>query len=216
MIRKIKTLALAGFAVLALSALTAAGANAAEFTASAYPAAVSGTQPAGENHTFTYQGRQVTCDTAVFVSEELNGPSSELTVTPTYEECHAVVLGVKLPATVTFDGCDYNFTAAAATAEAQVHLNCETGKDVQIHIYNVLGGHSPDNEVCTYTVQPQTVGGIVYHNNGDGSVTVTANSSVATTRVQGAALTCGSASGTSTYAGDTVVKGTAGQSVDVG
>lgn len=110
----------------------------------------------------------------------------------------------------------YNFTAAAATAEAQVHLNCETGKDVQIHIYNVLGGHSPDNEVCTYTVQPQTVGGIVYHNNGDGSVTVTANSSVATTRVQGAALTCGSASGTSTYAGDTVVKGTAGQSVDVG
>lgn len=216
MIRKFKTLALAGFAVLALSALTAAGANAAEFTSSAYPVVVEGEQPAGENHTFTYQGREVTCDTARFVSEEQAEASSELTVEPTYSNCHAVILGIKLPATVTFEGCEYNFTAAAPTEEAQVHLGCTGENTVQIHVYNPTGGHSSENEVCTYTVAPQTVGGIEYHNNANGSVTVTANSSVATTRTQGGLLTCGSASGTSVYQGDTTVTGSEGQSVDVG
>lgn len=217
MIRKIKMIALAAFALAALGAVSASAASAAEFTSgSGYPVTVSGEQD--DKHTFVYQGREVTCETAQFTSAPQGGPSNTITITPTYADCHTVVLGITFPATVTFNGCDYEFEAAAPTDAATVDLVCPTGQNVQIHVYEGTS-HSSTNELCTYTVHPQNgLGTIEYHNNAAGTVTVTANvGGIVTTRTSGTALLCGSASGTSTYSGDTTVEGDEGsKSIHVG
>lgn len=204
MTRKIKLIALTAIAALAVTAVAASAANAANFTAAAYPVTLSGGQDT--THNFNYQNREVTCETASFNSTAAAGAASEThEITPSYSNCHAVVLGNKLPATVEMGSCTYVFNAAGT-----VTVKCPSG-DINIRIYNTSGGHTEGNEVCRYTVKAQgPLSGVGYTNNAGGTVTVAANVGVATERVKGTLVTCGAASATATYTGKTTVAGKSG------
>lgn len=194
--RKLKMLGLALVAVMAMSAVAASGASALQFTAASYPVVVSGEQTAGNTHVFTYAGREVTCNNAKFdaIGKEA-GPSNEVDVTPTYSDCHAIVLGNKLPATVFHNECKYNFTVGASLSGNEVHVICPAGKSIEIGVYSDAA-HS--TQVCRYAVGSQAVGGITYSNMAT-DATVATNSNVAATRLAGTLATCGGATATATY-----------------
>jgi hypothetical protein len=226
MIRNLKALGLALVAMLAMSAVVASAGQAANFTAAEYPATLTGEQIASEKHVFTVAGgRKVTCEGATF-SGTLTSPSSTQTITPAYSACHANILGAILPATVTFNDCDYLFhVTAGATHDwtGTADLVCPT-KDVEIHVYKESATHIDANEVCHYTITGQTgLSKIEYKvttgmpNDLDVKANVTG---IAYHKTFGTLATCGAASGTSTYVGNTTVKafnGAGGQiSGDIG
>jgi len=135
MIRNLKVLGLAIAAVMAMSAMMASAASAVpQFTASAYPATVTGSNTKG-SEVFTTEGGKVECDSH-FVSHSLAAASSTLTVTPTYTNCEAFGLN----ATVNTEGCTYVFhaTEKVSTGVYNNHVDvvCPTGKSIKI----VAGG----------------------------------------------------------------------------
>jgi hypothetical protein len=125
MIRNSKLLGLALVAFLAITAVIASSASAAEFTASDYPATISGTQSAA--HRFEVGGGTVTCNTATFSGTQ-SGASVNQTIDPTYTGCTAfgfinsTVTGFKN----TGGSCDYSFNANGVNT-----LVCPSG-DVKI------------------------------------------------------------------------------------
>jgi hypothetical protein len=132
MLRNLKTLGLALVAVLAMSAVVASAASAANFTAASYPVTYSGSQAATEPHVFIADGYETTCKNAEF-SGSASAASSTATLTPTYSECTAFGLS----ATVDMNGCSYTFHLAS-TSKADADLNCPAGAEVEI----VAGGGS--------------------------------------------------------------------------
>lgn len=150
MLRNLKVLGLAIVAVLAMSAVVAQAASAAEFTAENYTASLSGEQ-VGE-HVFTVEGNTVKCPTAVF-SGSLAAASSEVTnVSAKYgnEEAKCTAFGF-LSATVKMNGCTYNFKVNSGSEDnftGTAALKCPTGAKVTI----VAG-------TCEATVGEKTTGG---------------------------------------------------------
>jgi hypothetical protein len=122
MTRKFKTLGVALFAVLALTAVMASAASAANYTAGAYPTTGTGESALG-NDTFTTEAGKVECKS--HFSSTLAASSSTLTVTPKYTSCRAFGF---LEATVNMNGCDYLFTTpttpVADVSSANVDVNC--------------------------------------------------------------------------------------------
>ncbi len=117
MTRKIKTLGVALFAVLALTAVMASAASAASYTASSYPVTGTAISEVG-NDVFTTEGGTVECKSHFHAT--LGGTSKDLTVEPTYSGCKAFGF---LSAEVT--GCKYTFTEPTGTAPnftVQVHV----------------------------------------------------------------------------------------------
>jgi hypothetical protein len=106
MILKLKTLGLAGLAVLALSAFLASTATADEFTASKYPTSITATSVKG-NDVFKTEGGNVECNS--HFSGTLTKAAGSLTATAHYFECQAF----GFEATVIM-GCDYVFHADGA------------------------------------------------------------------------------------------------------
>jgi hypothetical protein len=243
MTRNLKTLGLALGTVFALGAVLASTASAvtqpvAHFTASEYPAHITGTQI--ENHTFAVFPGNITCEAAHFESHAQEKASTSLTVTPKYENCTTQVGGgAKKPTTVTTNGCWYRFTvhekgttheektlntpgifggnsvqAISHTWTGDFHLECPVGVNgIEVHVYENATKHANNESQCTYTIKPQTINNlhIVIHTvaGEPARATVyTENSEVKVNRTSGGLFSCGAAEQTAKYNGNTTVETT--------
>jgi hypothetical protein len=102
MISRFKIGGLVLVALIAVSAVGASAAQAGEFTASEYPATITGTQTT--KHEFKFQTGQVVCAKATF-DGTLEAASETLTVTAEYKEC--VTPGGGGGVSVKMNSCDY-------------------------------------------------------------------------------------------------------------
>ena len=148
MTRKFKTLGVALFAVLALSAMVASAASAASYTASSYPTTGTGTSAVG-NDTFITEAGKVEC--ASHYEGTLTAASTSLTAKATYTSCRAFgFLSAKVVMGTENKGCDYTFTTPTGTAPnftAPVDVNCTSG---------VITITAPESSpVCTTTIGTQ-------------------------------------------------------------
>jgi hypothetical protein len=181
MIRNLKALGLLLVALLAMSALGGAVAQAAEdpadFAASEYPATVTTeADPNAPTQTFTTATGNITCQ-EVRGDATLAAQSNELTGTgvaetgPEFTNCHATAL--KFPTTVDTNGCHFTFTAGTALTEPEGTFVDSTGS-VRIHecdsatgvIVRIYGGaeHTEANLGCQIDVHEQELNGITYKN----------------------------------------------------
>ena len=169
MTHRLKALGCALVAMLAMSAVGATMASAAEETkAGLFTASVGAGETAkgdavqiGAGDKYTINGLVMTCGTATGTGQSLTkGPSStEVTATATAEGCHVVVAGLTKLVTVTENGCSSRFNATTTVTEsgfdltATATLECPQGKQVEIHVYS--GAASEATTLCTYDVKPQ-------------------------------------------------------------
>lgn len=204
--RTLKLLSLTAIAMVAMTAFVAASANAAAFTSNLTNTTITGVATEG-SHTFSYQGREITCKKAKFTGFQAAKEASSLSIFPSYEECHSVVLGNLLPVTVTLNGCTFLFTPTTPTKDEGVVHICPGGQHIDIHIYSGTP-HSTGNEVCTYTITSQTIN-VEYHNVHP-NITVTINDNFIVHRVKGAFLTCGAATASTIYKGNILATGESG------
>ena len=123
MFRKFKLLGLAMVALLAMSAFVASAAQA-QFTANSYP--TTGTATSSLNDDFNTEAGSVEC--SAHFQGTLNEASTTFTVTPTYYNCQAFGFST---ATVSMNGCDYVFHRQSETSSI-VTLSCPAGKSVVI------------------------------------------------------------------------------------
>lgn len=219
MTRNLKALGLALVAVLAMGAVMASAASA-SFDSEIEKTTIEGEQPAESKHKFTVEAGSTECSTAKFhslssttttgpVTGTLSGSvytSASLTIEPIYDNCTNSLLG---EVNVKENGCHYRFTAgetiSSTTTAGSVHVECHEGKVIEVVR---ASGFNP----CTIKVGPQTLGGIVYHNEGSGStrdVLVTAN--VEGLKYSQSGLLCPGGTGNfenGTYKGDVTTIGT--------
>jgi len=93
-------------------------------------------------------------------------PASTVLVHPTYSEC-TVELSGEHEATVLTTGCNYVFHAAAVLTASTVDVECETGKEIVVHVATVN---------CEIKIGAQTgLKTIEYMNLENGTVEVRAN-----------------------------------------
>jgi hypothetical protein len=114
MYSKFKTVGLVLIAALAVSAVAASAAQAGKFTASKYPATITGTQTV--KHEFKFQTGEVICAKATF-DGKLEMESETLTVTAAYKECATPGVG---GVTVKMNSCDYLLHAGETLANENV------------------------------------------------------------------------------------------------
>ncbi len=185
MTRNLKALGLALVAVFAMTAFAASAAQAtspATLTAEQYPVTIDGFQE-GEPTVFTRGARQVRCEVADLHAEVASAAAGQtITAFPTYENCKA---NLELPATVTMNSCHFVFhlTADASDTFTSVSdLVCEVLNDkVEIHVYNNHTDHTNGTSQCTYTFGAQsgkttidlTNEGPVIHDEGEPTEEVT-------------------------------------------
>jgi hypothetical protein len=140
MIRSIKkTITAVSLAAISLAALGATGAQAESFTASSYPAAISGTSSGEGLDAF---GAKVQCTESSF-SGELTGPSEELATETTFNGCK---LGV-FP--VTWDRAKkpcFRWTILS------VHI-CT----MEITIFASAAAHLQNKPICRWHIPEQTI-----------------------------------------------------------
>jgi hypothetical protein len=207
MIRKFTSMGLALVAVLALGAVMASGAMAAEFHSEATSTTITGTQTT--THKFTVGGGfgAITCKKATFsgTTSSTSTTSPTQTITPTYAECSD---SFGRTATVNFGSCDYVFHATGGT----VDLVCSSG-DVTIVI------ETGSTVECTVTLQAQNgINGQSYANgtgkNGKKDITETSSATnITASTTSSGGLGCGIANGThtgGTYTGTTTLEGSSG------
>lgn len=164
---KIKTLGVAVVAVLAMSAVVASAAQASHFTATKYPAIITGEQEekgAGIENFFEVNAGKVAkteCEIAKFKGT-LAAASETLSMAPTYEKC-STTLGTA--ATIDTEGCTYLFHAGAVIAgtgedswSGTVDIVCPAGKKIKVT--------APSGAIgCTIEIGSQNgLGAITYTN----------------------------------------------------
>jgi len=145
MIISLKLLGLIIVAVLAMDAVVASTAQATpEFTASSYPATLTGSNSFGNEDIKTEAG-DIQCNSH-FVSNSLSTQSQTLTLTPTYTNCQSFGF---MNATFSTEGCAYvlHATEKVATSSYAHHMDisCPEGKSMKI-----LSG------TCKAEIKPQT------------------------------------------------------------
>lgn len=196
MIRNIKALSLALVAVFAMSAVAAAGASAAEFTAETSPVSVTAEQTAGAQHVFSVDGTEVKCTTAKFATAgTVEAPATSITVHPTYAGCTAFGF---LEASVKTTGCDYKLFAAGG-----INVVCEGSNQIVISAAS-----------CEAKVPAQEIAsGLSYVNEGGSPSTVKVQAAlsgtVLTNKTKDGFL-CplkGTGEVFGSYSGDTLAKG---------
>ncbi len=216
MTRNAKILGLALVAMLAMGAAMASAASAAEqprLTVESYPATLSGEQTTGASNEFTLEGgRTLKCETVkytgTYTEAEAKGEPWSARVSPEYIGCTATILGNVTDVTVTVNGCTLKFTADTYVSETEatgkeVHLECPTGKVLEIHIWQTSAKHLANEAAfCTYTIAPQTAkGAFTYKISGTAEtphtyLTLMGKESLAVGRTTGTVTNCGAASQT--------------------
>jgi hypothetical protein len=163
MTRNLKACGLALVAILAFSGIIASAARAetpAWLTAESFPVHLDGEQLVA--NVFEREGRKVTCEVATLtgtIQSQIDATTA--TLTPTYGNCHAIILGVKFPATVTMNGCKYvfhltaDFINNAHTFTALSDLECTSPNEVEVHIYENAAKHTAGTSMCTIKIPPQ-------------------------------------------------------------
>lgn len=209
MTRNLKALGLALGAAFALGAVSASSAIAvteptASFVAAEYPVSYTGTQD-GPNHTITFPGGtgELTCTSSHFDAVgSFKASTTYVSLTPTYSACNTVMGADTVnPTTVTHNGCIYSFTvheevfgSMGDTWKGDVDLECPVGiKGIEIHVWDTQTKHEKGEATrCTFVVEPQTIKGIVYHNEtGNGDVTIEGKDVFLTAKRLTGGLDCG-------------------------
>lgn len=164
-----------------------------QLAAESYPVSLSGSQSAAAKRTFDFASRTVTCSEAS-VAGEATSASSSFTLSPSYSNCTAVVLGNVLPATVDASGCTetYSVTASKAPYTASLALTCSKPLKVVVS--------SGGTTVCTYEVASQSgLGTVNLANTGAGTLrgvdVAWQLTSIPFTRTTGTLGTCGGSGG---------------------
>jgi hypothetical protein len=206
MIRNFKALGLAVVAVLAMSAVVASAAQAVEFKAGAYPAALTAKAESlanGGSQKFVTTAGTVTCDT-VTGTATLSGPASSiLTTTITYTDSALEAEGKKDTCTgplgsqpvIEMNGCQYRFNVAGT-----VDIVCPESKTIVVN-----GGG-----LCTVKIGSQTgLSKVTYTTITEGGIEkVTISPAVTNIKYSHSGL-CGTGSGTTgSYTGNVIVSGT--------
>jgi hypothetical protein len=197
--RKIKAIGLAFVAVLAMSAVAAGSANAADFMSEGNVDTVVSADQVG-THVFTVDGSNVTCTTAHFESALLASPASSVRVHPEYKGCTAFGF---VNATVNTEACDYVLSAgtlASDEAPGELEVDCEGGSIVITAA------------TCEAKVGSQTFSsGLNFVNNTEaGTVTLEAEVTGIVTNKTKDGFLCplsGTGEGSGAYTGDTLVTG---------
>jgi hypothetical protein len=171
MIRNLKALGLTLLAVFALAAVGAAAAQAespADFWAEEGATKIDAT---GGTQTFKLPGIlasfPLTC-THVTGDAAYSGETATLTgENIEYENCHVVIFGITYPVEVDTNGCHYTFNAGTYTsaglgsADGDVTIEgCEENESITITVYETNG----ETTRCTFHVPEQTVGNVTYNN----------------------------------------------------
>jgi len=190
---KLKLSGLIVISILAMGAAAATAAQASEFTASEYPAEITGEQLIP--YVFTIGPNKVSCEaTKITISQAT--PLSLVTEQPTFAKC---AVGAR-PATVTLNGCDF-----LASVNGTKSISCPVGKVIQVHIYANAAAHVAKEDQCEITIGPQEGLGTTSYENKAGSpedIKATDNiGSIAYTVTKGSKLLCGS-NGAGTLAGE--------------
>jgi len=160
---RLKTLGVALFALLALTAVAASTAGALKYTATSYPATGTGESALG-NDTFTTEAGKVECK--AHYQGSLVAAQSTLTITPMYTNCKAFGF---LEATVSTNGCNYELTTPSETAtdvySSAVHVRCPSAPILITAA------------TCKLTIGEQSPGGsvVVTNNTAAGDVSAKAN-----------------------------------------
>jgi hypothetical protein len=207
-----KHLAVAMWVVLALALVGASAAQAEGLIeAEEYPATLSGEQAEGEEHLLNFAGRKVTCEAVTF-DGTLSAASSEVELAPTYENCHAAILGNMLAATVTTSGCGY----AVEVAETQGILpgffaHISIGCTITVDIYSNNANHIQDTALCRFHIMPQATlsGSKIFYLAAPGNpirklFVALSMAGIAYTST-GSTVVCGAASGNAEYTGGTEI-----------
>lgn len=152
-----KALGLALLAVLALSAALSQSAQAAEITAPAYPATLTGkdVQTAhGKLTRFTIGNgaRFIECTVKITRWTLFSEKASRENITTHGEfiDCFANGL-TAVPATVTMNGCDFTDSLSNLIA-GTISVMCPAGKAIQIHIYENETKQKEGIAFCTYDI----------------------------------------------------------------
>jgi hypothetical protein len=183
--RNLKTLAAALMAVLAMGAVIASAAQAAENEEIEVGLDANGTAVLtgsldGAEHAFVIDGTtpngKLTTKCAISTFEgKVTGvkgaavlKTKDVTLTPTYTTCKTSGLGT----TVVMNGCKYTFTGAAATTANVDIVGCTTGKKIEVQISAFAG--------CIVSVGEQNnLAHVVYTNSGTASaMDITAEATV--------------------------------------
>ncbi len=223
--RSLKAFGVALAAALALSAALAPAALAVPKLTSflnAYPATLEG---ASITSTVIDLGgtRPIEC-TKKFegtINNKAEAEKSEVTITPTLENCTASILGNRDPATVTFNGCKYRLrfteeTRGVIEAEGwqvtgkENEIMCPAGKEIEIHAYATKEKDEKNEPLCTYKIGPQVTGGDIDYKMDEAlpSKTLTMNTTlegIAVTKTTGTVTNCGAVAQNATSSGETKV-----------
>ncbi|MDX6622187.1 MAG: hypothetical protein QOE75_119 [Solirubrobacterales bacterium] len=204
MIRNLKALGVCAIAVLAMSAVVASAAQAADdIQAGSYPATIDGVQT---NENVLSNGiRSVTCAEATLTGT-LSEKSKTVTINPSYSACTG---NGSTTATVTTTGCSFVLdpteTVAGTNGTGTVDVVC-SGSGITIDIWATGKKHS-EAKLCRLVVPSQKgITGGTYHNREVGGKKVIdlnfASSNVLVNRTEGTAVNCGAATKTEgTYNG---------------
>jgi hypothetical protein len=142
--RKLKNLGMAILAALAMTAVSAPAASAAEFHAG-FVYSLSGSQ-VGEDVS-TFSAGTVRCNEITYSGELRTPTSSTLTLAPSFSKCTAFGF---VGASVDVNGCEYVFHTGA---EGSTEIVCPAEKSIVVTAFN-----------CWVTVGPQTLKTVSYTN----------------------------------------------------
>jgi len=109
-----------------------------------------------EKHTFNFGATSVVCSSSKFEATLTSKTSSELTMTPTYENCFIEPFE-KVPVGVNMNGCDYLVTFREEAPTTQVHLKCPSAAGIHFNVGE-----------CEIEIAPQTLAGYSFQNTGEG------------------------------------------------
>jgi hypothetical protein len=178
MIRNLKTLGLALFALLALGAVAASAASAqvaeqGELTSDG-PVTLTGKNTPETVNAFTAFGNSTKCPNALYTGHKYNvtphegipSGSTTSTITPHYGACTSTVFN--FPTTVDMNGCDYVFHLETTTPAGNKEktygvtatiVNCPAGKHIQVTVFTSGSAHGAGtNPFCTVTITENALG----------------------------------------------------------
>jgi hypothetical protein len=160
----LKALGLALFAAFAMSAFVAQAASAVnhEFEVTEAPAVSTGVNTTNHVLLVSEGFAEVICKHATFVGTQAAEVQDRLSVYPTYSECSIPGVG---GATVTNNGCTYDFDSDTVVSHAPVSLDCDHKGSITV----VAGGgactiHFSDTHTEKTVTVNQNLVGVVYKN----------------------------------------------------
>jgi len=160
--RKARIFALALIALAAVSAIGATAASADEFTATRYPALVTGTNEFGFTDEGITTAGVVKCTNTTYTGT-LKEKSTTLTLTRSSSGC----TGFGFPATVEMNGCDYLFHVNGTTSTTgTADLVCPAGKEV-----TVVAKSGATVKCTLHTPSQSGLGTVTYSNIGSAGET---------------------------------------------